>query len=375
MIVLIYPISFFYTNRELILPGIAIAFLFIIKSLSVVPMAVLQKELRFGFVGRILLISTLIGTFSSIIMAYGGFKYWSLIWSQYITAIVSSFILYKSTPGLYTKTRIAVIKKSFLFARTLISSLMGFNVVNYWARNADNLIVGKYYGTADLGIYNRAYMMLMMPLNLITGIFSSVLLPSFVKHKREGGDIESEYYFILKVISLVNFPVSVILLLFPQKLVLLLWGQSWISVANLLPYFGLLVLTQTLTSTLGNLLVLQKEEKTLIITGWVSSIFMVAGIIIGSFFSLWFIAALYTLAYLLLVLPFSITYVFFIKLKFVKGIVEFWVPRIFLSLIMWFAIYKDIYNLLFIAVIIWVIMMLWEARLSIGKVITYVKSF
>ncbi|CAN5685672.1 O83 family O-antigen flippase [soil metagenome] len=364
---LMYPIAFFYDNDDIVLPGIAIAFLFIIKSLSIVPMAVLQKEMRFGTAGSILFISTLAGTIGTIIMAYAGFKHWSLIWPQYITAIVSFIILYKYSPHLYAKTGVAVIKKSFLFARKLISSLLGFNMINYWARNADNLIVGKYYGTADLGIYNRAYMLLMMPLNLITGIFSSVLLPSFVKHKNEGGNVESEYYFILKVISLINLPIAIILILFPDALVRLLWGENWLAVAKLLPYFGLLVMTQTLISTLGSLMVVQKEERALMYTGWIGAAFMVTGIVVGAMISLTAIAAFYSLAYIVLVLPFNVIYVFKIRLKFVSVIISFWLPKILLSLIIWGAIYNDLHSLLLPALLVWIGLICWDARLEIQQ--------
>lgn len=366
---LMYPIAFFYDNNDIILPGIAIAFLFIIKSLSVVPMAVLQKEMRFGTAGSILFISTFAGTIGTIILAYAGFRHWSLIWPQYITAIVSFMILYKYSPALYAKTGVAVIKKSFLFARTLISSLLGFNMINYWARNADNLIVGKYYGTGDLGIYNRAYMMLMMPLNLITGIFSSVLLPSFVKHKNEGGNVESEYYFILKVISLINLPIAIILILFPDAFVGLLWGEDWMAVAKLLPYFGLLVMTQTLMSTLGSILVVQGKERTLMYSGWINAIFMVSGIIAGSFFSITSIAAFYAIAYIGFVIPFNVIYVLAVQLKFVTGIVGFWLPRLLLSFLMWVAIYNNYYNMLLAALICWVSLILWSARTELKKLI------
>jgi teichuronic acid exporter len=368
-ILLIYPISLFYNNYNIIWPGIVIAFLFIGKSVSIVPTALLQKELQFGKAGRILFFSTLLGTISTIIMAYLDASYWSLIWSQYVSAIVSFIILFSAKKAIFSRTRLVVVRKTFRLARKLIGSIIGFNMVNYWARNADNLIVGRYYGTNDLGIYNRAYMMLMMPLNLITGIFSSVLLPSFVKHKKEGGDVESEYYFILKIISFLNFPIAMILLLFPEKLVLLLWGENWIEVAKLLPYFGLLILTQTLTSTLGNLLVVQKEEKILMFTGWINSAFMVTGIIIGSFFSLVSIAAFYSLAYIVLVLPFSIIYVFIIRLRFRKGVFAFWVPRIFLSAVMWVAIYINFYDLLLFAIIIWMLIVFWNSRTEINSII------
>lgn len=367
-ILLIYPISFFYENPDIIWPGIAIAFLFIGRSVSIVPTALLQKELRFAKAGSILFVSTLAGTLSTIVIAYIGAKYWALIWSQYVMAIVSFIILYSNKQDVFAKTKTAVVKKTFILARKLIGSIVGFNMVNYWARNADNLIVGKYYGTTDLGIYNRAYMMLMMPLNLITAIFSSVMYPSLIRHKNNGGDVQAEYYFMLKIISLINIPIAIVLILFPQPLVRIFWGENWMEVANLLPYFGLLVLTQTLASTLASIMVIHNLEKELMFSGWINAVFMVTGIIFGATISLTAIAAFYSLSYILIVLPVYIFYVFNYKLRSKGNVLKFWLPKLFLSAIIWSGIYFVVFPVVLISLLIWIIVILWDVRKELALI-------
>ena len=91
--------------------------------------------------------------------------------------------------------------------KSLMENLSGYNLVNYWARNADNLIIGKVYSSYDLGIYNRAYKMLQLALSLISGLFGTVLYPSLKKFKSEGGNVNEEYSSILGIISIINFPV------------------------------------------------------------------------------------------------------------------------------------------------------------------------
>ena len=362
-ILLIYPISLFYNNSNLILPGIAIAALFIARSLSIVPNALLQKELHFGKAGKVLFFSTLFGTVSTILMAYFGAGYWSLIWSQYVTGLISFGILYKAKKNVFGKTGLVVIKVTFKKAKKLIGSIIGFNAINYWARNADNLLVGKFYGTSDLGIYNRAYLMLMMPLNLITSIFSSVMYPSLIKYKSKGGDVQEEYYFMLKVISIINIPIALVLILFPLPLVKLLWGDNWLGVATLLPYFGLLVLTQTLASTLAIIMVIFKLEKELMYSGWINAAFMVGGIALGATISLKSVAAFYSLAYITLVLPVYIFYIFNYKLKRDNiNVLSFWLPKLCLSLLIWNGIYFSISQLVFLGIIVWILLILWDVK-------------
>lgn len=371
-LLLIYPLSTFYKNEDLILPGIAISFLFIFRSINIVPVAVFQKKLEFGFAGRAVFFGSLLGSISTIIMAYYGLKYWSLIWSQYIAALTTSIILYNRSglQNFHASKRLTI--KSFNLARTLLGSLIGFNMVNYWARNADNLIVGKYYGTNDLGIYNRAYLMLWLPLTLIAGIFSSVLYPSLIKYKKEGGDVEKEYYFMLKIISLINIPIAIVLILFPQFFVELLWGKNWLALTELLPYFGLLVMTQTLTSTLGSVMIMENKEKYMMYAGWIGGAFMVAGIIFGSTISLKAIAAFYALSYLALVLPFYIFFIVKKKLNYNYSLWRFWIPKFVLSIIIWIGIYNALPFLLIPALCTWIFAVLFEARSELKKVLSIV---
>ncbi|MBA7569530.1 hypothetical protein ES708_11270 [subsurface metagenome] len=56
-------------------------------------------------------------------------------------------------------------------------------MIDYWTRSADNLIIGKYYDTHSLGLYNRGYKLLQMSTGIITGIFGTVLFPSLKNAK------------------------------------------------------------------------------------------------------------------------------------------------------------------------------------------------
>jgi O-antigen/teichoic acid export membrane protein len=369
-IAIIYPVAVFYKNYDLILPGIFISFLFIARSVNIVPIAVLQKKLQFAVAGRAALIGALLATISTIIMAFAGLKYWSLVWSQFIASFTTTFLLYRKTGFKNFIAPKAVVIKSFRLAKRLIGSLMAFNMVNYWTRNSDNLIVGKYYGTNDLGIYNRAYLLLWMPLTLIAGIFSSVLYPSLIKHKNEGGNTQKEYYFMLKIISLINIPVALILILFPHPFVEILWGENWIALAKLLPYFGLLIMTQTLTSTIGSVMIMENEEKAMIHSGWVN-VFMIGGIIYGATISLTAIAAFYALSYLIIVLPFNIFYIMGYKLRYNAGLLAFWLPKLFLSILLWAAIYYAIPQLLLAGLVLWLAIVFWDTRKELSKIASF----
>jgi O-antigen/teichoic acid export membrane protein len=348
-----FPIAYFYNNNALFLPTIAMASTFLFRSLSMVRGALLTKRLAFGYLGKVVLINTVITIILTLIFAYIGMQHWSIILPQIVASVIT-VIMYEKKVGLkfnYYSAR--HIKVAFKCTRSIIGSLMGFNLLNYWSRNSDNLIVGKLYGVVDLGIYNRAYSLLTFPLTLITGLMGTVLYPSLKKLKAEGGDVNSEYIYVLKILSLIVFPISCILLLCPDLLVSLLWGTKWSKAATFLPYFGLLLFSQPLLSTIGNFLVLQGKEKTLMYSGLVTSSFIILAIIVGSLYSMMAIVQLYALCFILLVLPYNIYFVYYRALKFEPALLfRFWFPIISISLGIWVSCFLNLPSLKHILILL-----------------------
>jgi O-antigen/teichoic acid export membrane protein len=335
-----WPIAFFYGNPGLVLPIIVLATTFLFKGMGLAQGAVLAKNLRFGYIGKVTLLSNVAQIMLSIPMAYFGAGYWALIFPQIVAAIITAVLYERKVKlgfRLYPRNYIVVV---FRHTKKLVSSVIGFSSINYWARNSDNMIVGKWYGPSDLGIYNRAYSLLMLPLNLITGLFNNILFPNLKKLQSRNGDIENEYYFVLNVIGCLTFPLTLLFVVFPKELVLILWGKDWARVAGLLPYFGLLIFTQSLLSTSGHLLILYKKERAFMISGWISALFLIGFIVMGAAVSLEAIAQMYSLAFIVFVLLLNIFYIYIKSLGLRKGrVYAFWLPKMAFTLLIWLCLY------------------------------------
>jgi O-antigen/teichoic acid export membrane protein len=244
------------------------------------------------------------------------------------------------------------------------------------------MVVGKWYGAADLGIYNRAYSLLMLPLNLVTGLFNNILFPNLKKLQTRNGDIENEYYFVLTVISVITYPLVLLFVLFPNQLVGMLWGKNWMGVAELLPYFGLLIFTQSLLSTSGHLLILFKKERAFMISGWVTAVFLISFIILGATISLKGIAQFYSLSFILFVITMNVVYIYIRTLRMNKArALAFWLPKIALSMLIWISLYFELDRLKNIAIAAftaYVIFTSWqELKKILGKLrkVAFKRSF
>lgn len=370
MILLAYPISLFYGDNTLVLPTMVLSVTFIVGAFKIVPMAIILKDLDFNYVGKVRLISNLISIFLTILLAFLGFSYWSLIIPQIVLHLIQ-YVLFENKVKLgFTFYRFNYIIAAYKKTKSLITNLSGFNIINYWARNADNLIIGKYYSSFDLGIYNRAYKMLQLSLNLITGLFGTVLYPSLKRFKSEGGNINPEYESILGIISLISFPISATLILIPELFVKVLWGENWIMVADLLPYFGILIMFQTLISTTGHIYILLEKEKTMMYLGVVSAFLLVLAIVIGSFYSVECIAITYTSCFLVILVPINV-YIGFIKTFGFSWsyIMKFWVPKTTLGILIFVSVLLEKEIWLVGLIIIFLIHLLYYQKNEIIKLI------
>jgi len=374
-LILAYPITLFYHNPQLLWPTIVLSFTFLIRGLSLAQGALLAKQLKFGFIGKVLLICMIVSVLITVLMAYLGARYWSLVVPQIVTAIITAIYYEREVKLGFKIFPLNYIKVCFKHTKKLVFSVLGFNSINYWSRNSDNMVVGKWYGTAELGIYNRAYSLLLLPLSLITGLFNSILFPSMKKLQLQGGDIESEYYFVLKVITFLSYPLVVIFILYPNGLVLLLWGKNWLQVAVLLPYFGLLIFTQTLLSTAGSMLILKGKEHEFMISGWVTAFFCISAIVLGGLVSIKAIAQYYSIVYIFFVLIFQVFYTFIKSLEFNKRkVFIFWLPKITISILIWTTLYFDFVVAKHILLILFTIYLIFDGRKEIIKVVSLINK-
>lgn len=351
MVLLAFPIAFFYKDHDLFLPTIVMSSNFVFGAMTIVPGALLSKQLDFSYIGKIRFLSNIISIVFMILFAFLGFSFWSLIIPNIILQLLQYLFFESKTKVGFKFYKISYSIVAYKKTKSLMTNLSSYNTINYWARNSDNLIIGKFYSEYDLGIYNRAYKMLQLALNLISGLFGTVLYPSLKKLKLEGGDVKSEYNNVLGIISIVNFPVGAILILIPDFFVRTLWGENWMQVAELLPFFGILILFQTLISTVGHFYVLENKEHELMKIGIISAILMIVFIITGAFFSVKLIAVFYTVGFLVVILPMYLYFGFYKSFGFSgSDVLRFWIPKFILGLTIIICEILDYRSIIYLAV-------------------------
>jgi teichuronic acid exporter len=375
VILLAYPISLFYKDPALIVPTIIMSSTFILRSYIAVPFGILSKELKFNKLGMIELICTITEIGLMMLFAFLKFSYWSLILPS-IFGNILRIIMYNRTAHFHSgwfKMNYVIV--GFKKARGIIGNLTGFNLLNYWARNSDNLIVGKVFGTQSLGIYDRAYKLLNLGLNVMSSLFGKVLYPSLKDLQSQGGDVNKEYMNTLGIVSLLNFPVSIALIFFARPLVILLWSDTWVQVADLLPYIGILILSQTLNSTTGNIFILKGKERMLMLLGIPTNIVIILSIGAGAFFSMVHVLRFYSLAFILFDIPLVIYYGFKKSFGYEMGaVLKFWLPKIILSVLMIISIWLNRQEFTIVLASLYFVHLIIDQREDIKTIVKFIRK-
>ena len=370
---LAYPIAVFYGNLALLVPTIIMGLTFLTQTVNFVPHAIANKNLDFNTIGRGRIFQTIFQVLFMIILALLDFSYWALIIPLTFSPVIQYLYFLKKVS--FQRKMISIVEawKLLVEIKSLVGNLTTSSIINYWSRNADNIVIGKFFGEASLGLYNRAYRFIYLALRLITSIFGTVLYPSLKKLKDEEGDINKEFLSVLGGISLLNFPLGFALILFARPIVLVLWGQDWIGVVQFMPYVGILILIQTIFSATSDFYVLQNKEKTVFLLSILSSAFMVSGILIGAFFSALHVIVFYTIANIVY-LPVQVYIGFYKALGFnAKALANFWGPKFILCSLLAYFTFHDMYLFQVVASILYLIHIIYFQRKDLDKIISIVK--
>jgi PST family polysaccharide transporter len=130
--------------------------------------------MRFGRLVVADVLGPLTGLVVALALALGGAGYWALVAQQLIQYVVMAVVVVTAgrwLPG--RPDRRTPMRDLLRFG----GGMVGIGLIGYGARTADTLIIGMRFGAADLGIYNRAYQLLMVPLGQLRGPTTQVALP------------------------------------------------------------------------------------------------------------------------------------------------------------------------------------------------------
>lgn len=229
-------IAVLYGDERLVPLTLALAPIVLLNSVAMPLQAKLQRELRFAAISASDVLSMAVGVAAATIAAALGAGVWALV-------------LLTGTAALYRViAMLAVVRPRLRGARpmreiapvlTTGGSIFGVQLLNYAARNLDNVFIGRALGAAALGTYTRAYALLMLPISQLNGPLARVGLPVLSRLQDDAEGYRRYLRTAMLALSYALIPTFAVAAAVAGPLVEVLLGSQWTGAA---PIFALLAI-------------------------------------------------------------------------------------------------------------------------------------
>jgi O-antigen/teichoic acid export membrane protein len=234
--------------------------------------------MRYVTLAAIGLSSVFMGYVVGILMAWRGFSYWALVGSQLaviVTGTALTLCLCRWVPEL---------PKWHAEVRSMIrfgGNLTGFTTINYFSRNLDNLLIGRFAGAQQLGFYSRAYQLMLLPIDQINEPITSVALPSLSRLLDSPETYRRAYLRMLEKIALLTMPAVVLMILTSDWIIHIFLGPQWIGAVRIFVILGISALFQPIANTTGWILISQGRTHDMLKWGLMSGPIIITSFLIG----------------------------------------------------------------------------------------------
>ena len=221
-------IAWFYGDIRLRNITLALSISFLFGGLTVQHNALLSRQMRFGLLTVIGIIASILGSVTGIILAYMGFDYWSLVWKSVSTSFFNAsgtWFMCRWLPGL--PRRRAGIRSMLKYG----SDITGFNIVNYFSKNVDNILIGRFHGASSLGLYSKAYNLMYFPMQRLRFPMTKVAFPALSALQNDHERFREYYKKLNEILTFIYMPVVVYLGIYSENIILLILGDKWMGAA------------------------------------------------------------------------------------------------------------------------------------------------
>ena len=225
----------FYHEPRLVPITVAFSAGFLFYALTTEHLALIMRRMEFRKVMINNILSILISTIIAVAMALRGFGYWALVARQLAAPIASAVIVWIQCPWRPSRPRWASRMEPLIKYATNTFGNFG---INYLGRNLDKVLLGWRWGSYELGNYDRAYRLFVMPVGQMVTPLAGVALATLSRLRDDPEKLRRYYLRSLSIIAFIGMLVSAILTVAGKDIIILLLGARWAKAGQVFSAFG-----------------------------------------------------------------------------------------------------------------------------------------
>jgi len=232
-----------YDEPDLVPIGRVLALTFLLNGVATQYRADLNRRLRFTRIAVADVAAALSGFVAAVLLAVAGAGFWSLVGQQLVQyGVMLLLVVVGGGWRPHRPSRSAPMGGLLRFGWHMV----GTQLIGYAANNVDSVIIGTRFGAASLGLYNRAFQLLMTPLTQVRGPSTQVALPLLSAVQDDGARFSHYVRQGQLALGYTLIPGLGVMIGAAGPLVSVLLGPEWGDVAPLLSLLALAGALQTL---------------------------------------------------------------------------------------------------------------------------------
>lgn len=293
-------LAWFYDDGRLFNICMALSVIFLFRGLTVQHRALLERQMRFGYLGTINVASNFLGICVAILMALHGFGVWALVWRELVNAFsyaAGVWLFCRWMPG---RPRLSAgVRSSVRFG----AHLSGNSIVAYITQNLDRVLIGRFFGATSVGLYAKAFQLAMMPIDQMRMVFWDVGFSPLSALQNDPERFRRFYSKLLSVITFLSIPLLVLIAIRSEDVIRLLFGEAWLGAAPFLRIFSIAGLARPIMVTCQLVMISCGKSRRYMHWGMMSGVCIIIAYVIGIFWGAMGIACAYAIAnYITLIL-------------------------------------------------------------------------
>jgi O-antigen/teichoic acid export membrane protein len=234
------PLADFYGESEVRPLFIALSLGFVLASLQTTQASLLQREMRFRVITSRRMAAVVIGGVVGIVMAVLDYGAWALVGQALATSVVSTVLLWSFSSWRPTLTfSLASLRDFGGFGM----NLLGARLLNYFNRNTDSLLIGRFLGSSALGAYSLALNIMLLPFSRLVSPIQDVLFPAYSRWQDDRRRLAEVWLRVHRIVAALLVPAMLGLIVVAPDFVPVVFGDQWrpaIPVLQVLAIVGLL---------------------------------------------------------------------------------------------------------------------------------------
>lgn len=198
----------------------------IVNAFGKVFQTIKTKELCFKFIAIVSICTALLGFGVVLALALLGFGVYSLVWGTLVQITVRQSVYFFS--GI-RESRISI---HFSWAEVASfvkvgSYEVGAQILDFVASKIDVILLGKFVGMADLGVYNLAKELVLKLVSFSLSISRTVMTPALAKIQENHLRVRAIFQDYFRLFAICIVPVFMAFCLFSPEVSMLMYGEKW----------------------------------------------------------------------------------------------------------------------------------------------------